>query len=278
MKDSQTSKVIQMSAMEPTTGDPFGYVYAVGVFDPRFPSEGVYQEYLQACAEKTTRNPPEDKVRYEVLKEKPYLAREVEWVFLIDNVDSYQVIPRTPLELQDMVETIAPDPTPDTENLTLLIGVNEPQSSTSNLPVVNATLVYYFDVKEFVDNVPLPSPPPSNVTSYRTEVQKLFDKMIQTAANPGDSHEHRAINYVTFRYPKIYTLTWSLLNPKDGAPKVFSSLTPKKSLMGGDRDLIDLIFTFRDQTMGASANYYLTVDASGQFPFLVSELKPYIKV
>ncbi len=276
---NRQKKVVQMSPMSMgTTGDTFGYVYAVGNFDPRFPTENLYKEYLQVCAQKTKRDPPEDKVRYEVLKENTYIARELDWVFLIDKIDTYHVVPHSPVELMDMIETIAPDSTPGTENLTLLIGANDPQPSGTSLPMVTASLIFYFDVKDFVENVPLPSPLPSQVDKYRTEVQTLFDKMIQTAANPGDIDEHRAINFVTFRYPQIYTLAWSLLNPAQGSPKVFSSLESQSSNMGGDRKLIELIFNYSDQTSGVITQYYLTVDVSGQYPFLVSEIKPYIKV
>ncbi|PTL83704.1 hypothetical protein [Vitiosangium sp. GDMCC 1.1324] len=275
--------VVQYSMLDGS----FGHVYAIGQLLVTFPSRDVEKEYQQLLTPEDMSAPSEAQRLYNVLSrpENVFLAREMAWIFQIQNVATYLLEPRSSVELQALIDAIKPDDPTQTE-YDVIIGAQEPfvgAGGEGSLPLVRVNRLYHFTAKAFVDSVPLPQSfsqlpnGPSKdqtVASFRALVLNIFQDMLQLADNTGDADEHRALNYVSLNYPDIYTVKWSATNPGDSL--AFQGVQVRPSPLGGGRRIMEVIFTYTN-TAGVTSRYYTSVDVTGQFPFLVTKLQPYFE-
>ena len=94
---------------------------------------------------------------------------------------------------------------------------------------------------------------------------------MQIADNAGATDEHRALNYLAVRYPAIYAK----------AAEEFAqnySLTAVDihgSALSGVRKLLDVIFSYTNRNTDVVDKYFVRVDVTDEFPFLVTKLSPY---
>jgi hypothetical protein len=263
-----------LSVIQPSSVDgAFGYVYVIGMLQARFPSPDVEKEFNQIVAGMNTSGKTDADLIYEVLSkaENAYLAREMSWVMVINNMDAFQVEPRSPLELGDMVEAVKPVSGDVVYHV--VTGTQEPLAG-GVLKWIVCNRIFNFKAKEFAANVPKPQ---GAGADFEQSVLDLFDKLQQFTSSPGETVAERAINYVALQYPDIYALAWQLMNPTSGGnPQSFSELDTAKPAMTDGRDLVDLVFSFTDRKTGVVDRYFTTVDVTGQFPFLVNKLQSYL--
>jgi len=269
---------------------PLGYVYAVGAIEARFPSLDVEKELRQVVTDADTRGISESELLYAVLSrgENLYLAREMCWVFQIAGVDTYILQPRSQVELTDLIAAISPNLTDIEWDIVIgLRGGNAPPQMCNGLelPVAMVNQVYSFTMTQFIENVPLPRRPgfdpadpnyKENVKKFREAVAQAFTRMRQLADNAGETDEHRALNYVSLRYPNIYSLSYEKENPGTNPGDPVSSLTGVEVLpsrLAGARQIKDIVFTFTNRSTSVEEKYFTRVDVTGQFPFLVSPLQ-----
>lgn len=258
-----------------------GYVFAIGRIKPFFPALDLEKEYKQLVP----RPPPpalngatEDRILQWVLQENPFLAREMGWVFLIQNVSTYLLDPRSPSELEQFVKSIVPTSTTEV-SYDVIIGVQDPGATLGagdgSVPGVTVNRTYQFTLTDLVNSViaalqaqgvmPLPA---------SAQITRLFDDLLQLADNTGDADEHRALNYASVNYPEIY-VPLSSGGPGAVVTSYFTGVEPRRSPLGGGRAIIDVILSYMNQTSGVVNKRYTAIDVSGQFPFLVTPLQPY---
>jgi hypothetical protein len=284
-RHSAAASVVQCSAIEGS----FGYIYAIGEVQARFPSLDIEKEFLQLLTPDDTKTPGStfEQRLYNVLSrpENLYFAREMAWAFLIEDVGTYMLRPRSDVELGQLIESIKPDPTPGQVQYDVIIGTNEPLAASSEgLPTVTVNRLFHFTVTELVQKVPLPPSIQSMpegasknaaIAQFQLLVSSIFNDMLQLADNTGDADEHRALNYVSLTYPAIYTLSFSLPASVSGGSWTFTGVEVRPSVLGGARRIIDVILRYTDQSAGVVTRYYTSVDVTGQFPFLVTKLQQY---
>lgn len=268
---------------------PFGHVYAIGQLQASFPSKDVEKEYQQLLTPEDQSAATEAQRLYNVLSRPAnvFLAREMAWVFSIQNVATYLLEPRSPVELQAMIDAIKPDD-PTQSEYDVIIGEQAPlvpMGGEGSLPVVRLNRLYHFTARAFVESVPLPSSisqlqngPTKDqaVASFRALVLNIFEDMLQLADNTGDADEHRAVNYVSLNYPDIYAIRWSQGSAATGDTLAFRGVEVRHSPLGGGRRIMDVIFNYTNAA-GVMSRFYTTVDVTGQFPFLVTKLQPYFE-
>lgn len=275
--------VVQMAEYEGT----FGYVYAIGKLRAVFPSKDIEKEYQQLLTPEDMGVATEEQRLYNVLSrpENVFLAREMAWIFEIQDVATYVLQPRSPVELQEMLEAIKPDD-PTQIEYDVIIGTQEPiPGGNSDLPTVVVNRLYHFTAKTFIESISLP---PSiaqmaagpikdqAVASFRALVLAIFQDMLQLADNTGDADEHRALNYVSLNYPDIYALKWQPNSAGSGDTLSFTGVDVRHSPLSSARKIMDVIFSYTNSS-GVTTRYYTAVDVSGQFPFLVTKLQPYFE-
>jgi hypothetical protein len=278
--------VVQYAEREGT----FGYVYAIGRLRAVFPSKDIEKEYQQLLTQEDLRATTEEQRLYNVLSrpENVFLAREMAWIFEIQDVATYVLQPRSSVELQAMLDAIKPDD-PTQLEYDVIIGTQEPLPGVQvDLPAVVVNRLYHFTAKSFAESIPIPSAISGMPTgtakdqataSFRAMVLAIFQDMLQMADNTGDADKHRALNYVSLNYPDIYALKWQPSGPGGASTNDllnFTGVEVRHSPLSNLRKIMEVIFNYMSSS-GVASRYYTTVDVTGQFPFLVTKLQPYFE-
>jgi hypothetical protein len=99
----------------------------------------------------------------------------------------------------------------------------------------------------------------------------LFDRIMQMADNAGATDEHRALNYLAVRYPTIYA------QASQAFERNFSlaAVAVRPSRLSSTRKVADVVFSYTNRQTDVTEKYFVRVDVTEEFPFLVSKLSPY---
>jgi hypothetical protein len=99
----------------------------------------------------------------------------------------------------------------------------------------------------------------------------VLDVILRIADNAGATDEHRALNYLAMRYADIYIKAGQQFD----ADFSLSGVEVKPSAIGGDRDVLNCIFTYTHRQTAFQEKSVVSVDVTEKFPFLVGRLSPY---
>ncbi|MFF3884311.1 hypothetical protein [Streptomyces sp. NPDC001914] len=250
------------------------FVYAVGQLEPRMPSLGIEKEFAQATGRAETANLTDRQALHAVLSDprSRYLAKHLCYVLVIQGIDTYVLRPREQADYDLLVDAVGASPRADDRHV--LIGLRGPVAPPElcnglMLPLVPFDQVYAFDTDSLVAR--LPKPDDIDEESFRSASRELFDRVIQIVDNAGSSDEHRAVNYCAVRYAQIYAHTARAF----AAGLSLTSIETRPSRLGGSRKIEDVIFSFTDRTTDVSEKYFVRIDVTEVFPFLVTKLSPY---
>jgi hypothetical protein len=245
------------------------YVYALGRIVPRLPSLGVEKEFAQATGRAETADLTDRQAFHEVLADprNRYLARHSCYVFTIQGLETYIVRPRDPIDLTSLIEALSADHN-------VLIGVREALAPPHlcdglMLPVVAFDQIYSFDSQELVRA--LPKPDNIDDERFRAAADELFERVIQISDNAGAADQHRALNYLAVRYPSIYAKTAEAF----AADSSLSAIETRTSRLSGGRNIQDVIFSYTSRRTDVTEKFFVRVDVTEEFPFLITKLSPY---
>lgn len=254
-------------------GRPPSYVYALGTIEARFPSLAVDREFAQAVQEGDTASLTDQQVFHKILSQEQnrYLARELCWAFSVEHVDTYVLVPRTDVELGQLIEAIKPA---DGIDVNAVIGTRGPLASPEmcnglQVPVVICDRIYSFEVAEFVKAIP--KPPGMKDAAFENAAQELFLRIMQLADNAGEQDEHRAVNYLALRYPVIYAHVMEMF----AADKKLAGVGVRPSRLSGSRNIVDVVLSFVNRKTDVTEKYFVRLDVTEKWPFLVSKLQPF---
>jgi hypothetical protein len=263
---------------EPAFAEPGPtFVYALGQIEPRFPSLSLEKELAQAVAGSDNAGLTDRQVLKRAISERynRYIARSLCWVFSIEGVETYIVVPRDPADYELLIDAYREDPRRD--DLDLVIGVRggiaEPDLCNGlALPVVIFDQLYSFDRDSLMESVPKPdSVPNKDLAKFRSAAGLMFDELTQLADNAGAIDEHRALNYLTVRYPRLYALTVEQHNRNFS----FTGVDVRTSALSGARSIVDVVFAFTHRDTDIVEKYAVRVDVTHEFPFLLTKMSAY---
>jgi hypothetical protein len=250
------------------------WVYAIGRIEARFPSLSVEKEYAQVLGRGDTTGLTDRQALHSVLAkaENRYLARRLCWVMTIEGLDTYLLYPRDPVDLSLLVEAVRESPSP--VDLDIVIGSQGPIASPDacnglQIPIVVFDQVYSLDRETLVRAIPKPEK--ASAEEFAPAASELFDRIMQMADNAGATDEHRALNYLAVRYPAVYA-TASAAFARNAS---LESIDVQTSALSGARNIVEVVFSFRDRTTDVSDKFFTRVDVTDEFPFLVSKMSPY---
>ena len=253
---------------------PPTYVYALGRIEPRFPKLALEKEFAQVMARMNLAGKNDREVRHAILsaRENHYLARQMCWVFSVEGMDTYILAPREPADLHLLVETIRPRPR--AEDVDIVIGMKGPIASPETckglmVPFVATDQIYSFDVEALVKSIPRPQK--MEEKQFEAAAEELFMRIMQMADNAGATDEHRAFNYLAVRYPAVYATT------AEQFARNFSlaAVEARPSRLSGTRKILDVIFSYVNRDTDVLEKYFVRVDVTEEFPFLVSKMTSY---
>ena len=253
------------------------FIYAVGQVEPRFPSLGVEKEFAQAVGRTDLGGQTQRQALQSALAERPnrYLARQLCWVFTIEGLETYILLPRDPVDLELFIETIRPRPAPG--DLDVIIGERGPIAEPDRcngllLPLVAVDHLYSFERGDLISAIPRPEEvSEADDDQFRATAEELLDSMMQVADNAGATDEHRALNYLAVRYPAIYARAAAAQRTNHSLSRV----EVRPSRLGTARLIVDVVFAYSNRQTDMTEKYFVRVDVTEEFPFLVTKLSPY---
>lgn len=256
----------------------YPYVYALGRIMARFPSIGIEKEFVQATgrAGKETKGLTDQKAFHKVLsqKENRYLVRKLCWVLTIEGIDTYILQPIDPADFDALVEAIRPAPSPI--DIDVIIGVKGPIAPPEMcnglmVPIVAFDQIYSFDRNSFIEALKEKRPENISEEEFTSAAEELLDRILQMADNAGATDEHRALNYLAVRYDTIYAKTAEM----HGKNFSLTEVEVRPSTLSGVRKIVDVIFSYTQRETDFTEKFFVRVDVTEEFPFLVTKLSPY---
>lgn len=253
---------------------PSSWIYAIGNIEARFPSISVEKEFAQVAGRNKTAGLTDRQTLHTVLSktENRYLARQLCFVLMIEGLENYLLRPRDSADFSLLVEAIRPQPSP--LDLDVVIGIKGPIAAPEMcnglmVPLVIFDQIYSFDRDALIKSIPKPEKTPAK--EFTPAAEELFDRLVQMADNAGDTDENRALNYCAVRYPAIYAkaVEQFALNSS------LTAVSVQASALGGTRKLLDVIFSYTHRSTDVVDKWFVRVDVTDEFPFLITKLSPY---
>jgi len=235
------------------------------------------KEFAQATGQAETVGLTDRQATYSVLSDRAnrYLVRQICFVLTIEGLETYILEPRDPGDFELLVEAVRP--APRATDVDVVIGTKGPIASAEvcnglTVPIVGFDQLYSFDVDSLVGNIPRPDNLPEDQQErFGATAEELFYRIMQIADNAGATDEHRALNYLAVRYDRIYALTAE----RFGANFSLSGVEVRPSRLSGTRKIVDVIFSYTHRETDVNEKYFVRVDITEEFPFLVTRMSPF---
>jgi hypothetical protein len=250
------------------------YVYAIGRVESRFPNLAAEKEFAQATGRADTAGKTDQQAFHAVLsrRESRYLVRQLCWVLTIQGLETYLLQPRDPADIDLLVDAIRPTPAPGDIDVVIGMrgGISPPELCNGLIvPVVIFDQIYSFDRDSLIKAVPKPE----NMTpkQFTPAAEELFGRIMQITDNAGATDEHRALNYLAMRYPAIYAKAAEQF----GRDSSLTGVEVRTSPLSGTRNIADVIFSYTNRNTDFVEKFFVRVDVTEEFPFLVTKMAPY---
>ena len=250
------------------------FVYALGRVEPRFPRISVEKELAQAGRAATTSGLTDRQTLRKILSERSnrYLVRQLCWVFSVADQDTFIVVPRDPLDWDLLVAALRSEPSPG--DLDALIGVRSgiappDMCNGLTLPIVAFDQLYPFDRDSLIKA--MHAPEKVSAKEFQAASAELLGRILQMTDNTGVSSTHRALNYLAVRYPAIYTTTAEAFSRNSS----LSGVRVAPSGLSSSREIVNVIFSYNRRDNDVVERFFVRVDVTDEFPFLVTKLSPY---
>jgi PatG C-terminal len=252
----------------------FRYIYAIGKIDWRFPKQSVEKEFAQALGRTETAGLTDRQAMHTALSQRQnrYLLRQLCWVFTIEGLETYLVQPRDPMDFDLLLEAARPATSP--LDIDVIIGIKgsiAPPEICNGLmlPIVAFTQIYSFDRNALIQSIPRPET--IAIEQFTQACEELLERMMQMADNAGETDEHRALNYLVVRYPAIYATAAEAF----GRSCSLRAIDVRTSRLSSIRKIMDVIFVFTNRNTDVSDKFFVRVDVTEEFPFLVTKMASY---
>lgn len=261
------------------TGLDRSFVYAIGRIHPVFPSRGLEREYQQIVAGTEIKEAAtEAEVMHSVLSraQYQYLTRKLWWTFSVEGIDTYVLAIRHQADLHVLIESLRAARRP--RDVDVLIGTRDGIASrhvghAGHLPLVMVDHAYSFDTASLLHRLESSRPGSSSDKRHSLSAEELFDRVVQLADNAGNSDEHRALNYLAVRYDGIYHKTADAYVRN----MTLAGVEVRPSRLSGTRNIVDVILKFADRMTLGEERWFVRVDVTDQFPFVVTPLTQYFE-
>jgi hypothetical protein len=250
------------------------YVYAIGRIEPRFPRLSVEKELAQVTGRADTVGLSDRQALQRVLSERQnrYLARQLCWVLTVEGLETYLLYPRDLSDWDLLIEAVRATPSP--MDLDVVIGARgqiAPPELCNGLmvPIVAFDQIYSFDRDALIKQIPRPEKFPEE--EFAPAAADLFDRIMQLTDNAGGTDEHRALNYLAVRYPAIYANAAEAF----GRNSSLTAVETRSSPLSGTRKIVEVIFAYTNRNTDVTEKFFVRVDVTEEFPFLITKMAPY---
>ncbi len=248
------------------------FVYVLGQVEARFPNRSIEKEFVQIIERSKSANLDHQQAFHSVLSqpENRYLARKLSWILTMEGVPIYILLPTGPEDLNILLEAIRPPACPLDRQV--VVGrkgpVAPPEMCGLEVPMVLVDHLYSLEYNDFIKSIRSES-----VTDekFKAIARETFLRMMQLADNIGSTDKHRALNYLSVRYPAIYVKAAEELERNF----LLTSVNAIFSRLSDNRKIVSVIQSFTNKETGAVEKYFVRVDLTEEFPFIVTKMAPY---
>jgi hypothetical protein len=249
-------------------------VYTIGRVEWRFPNACTAKEFAQATGRVETTSLTDRQAIHTLLSQRQnhHLVRQLCWILTIEGLETYILVPRDPADYDLLLE--AASPMHSSADLDVVIGIRGPIASPEMcnglmVPIVVFDQIYSFDRTILIQS----SPRPETLTAeqFTPATEELFDRIMQMADNTGATDEHRALNYCAIRYSAIYAMATEAYDRNC----LLTSLEARLSQSSNTRKIVKVIFCFTNRDTDITEKYFVRVDVTEKFPFLLTKMSPY---
>lgn len=269
-----TSEAPCPTCAEGAVSMPLSFIYAIGRVEPRFPRISVEKEFAQAVGRADTAGLTDRELLHKILSERQnrYLARQLCWILTIEGMETYILQPRDQADVDLLVEALRPSPRPT--DVDVVIGIRGPIAPAERcnglmVPMVVFSQLYSFDVDSLIKSIPRPEETPEE--EFAKAAEELFMRIMQMTDNAGAMDEHRALNYLAVRYPTIYAKAAE----EFGRDSSLTAVDVRPSSLSATRRIVEVILCFTNRGTDFTEKFFVRVDVTDEFPFLVTKLSPY---
>ena len=248
------------------------YVYVLGQIEARFPNRSIEKGYVQILERSKSANFEHQQAFYSVLSqpENRYLARKLSWILTMEGVPIYILLPTGPEDLVVLLEAIRPPACPLDRQV--VVGrkgpVAPPEMCGLEVPMVLVDQLYSLEYGDFIKTI---SPESISDERFKAAAEDMFRRMMQMADNTGSTDKHRALNYLSVRYLAIYSTAAEKLENSFS----LTSAEAIPSRLSDSRKIISVVFSFTNRETGIMEKYFVRVDVTEEFPFIVTKMAPY---
>jgi hypothetical protein len=264
------------SPLQPSGHAQHDYVYALGRIEARFPLLSIEKEFAQAVARSEMTGRTDRETFYSVLShpDNHYLARHLCWVMTIETLETYVLLPRDRTQLDQLVESQRP--ARSAMDVDCVVGTRGPLAppETCNgltLPVLAFDQIYSFDRASLMKAIPRPHSIPEK--DFGAAAIEVFERIMRMTDNAGASDEHRALNYLAVRYDAVYAKTAEQF-ARDYS---LTGIEVHPSALGRPRKIMEVVFSYRNRRTDYSEKFFVRVDVTEEFPFLVTKLAAFLE-
>jgi len=250
------------------------YVYAIGRVEARFPNLAAEKEFAQATGRTDTAGKTDQQTFHAVLskRENRYLMRQLCWVLSIQGLETYLLRPRDPADIDLLVEALRPAPSPN--DIDVVIGLRGPIAPPAMcnglmVPIVAFDQIYSFDRGALIKAIPKPEK--TTAAQFGPAAEELFNRIMQMTDNAGAAPEHRALNYLAMRYPAIYAKAAE----EFGRDFSLTGVEVRPSPLSSTRNTVEVIFAYTNRNTDFTEKFFMRVDVTEEFPFLVTRMSSY---
>jgi len=248
------------------------FVYVLGQIEARFPNRSIEKEYVQIIERSKSANLDHQQAFHSVLSqpENRYLARKLSWILTKEGVPIYILLPTGPEDLVVLLEAIRPPACPLDRQV--VVGrkgpVAPPEMCGQEVPMVLVDHLYSLEYNNFMKSI---HPELVADEKFKAAALELFRRMMQIADNTGSTEKHRALNYLAVRYLAIYSTAAEKLENSFS----LTSAEAIPSRLSDSRKIISVVFSFTNRETGIMEKYFVRVDVTEEFPFIVTKMAPY---
>jgi hypothetical protein len=254
----------------------FGFVFAIGRVETAFPNLSVEREFAQATGQEDVSGLTDREAMVSVLTSggNRYLARQVCWLLSIERLPTYILQPSDPRDFELLLEALRS--TPSSDDMDVIVGVRgqtaPPEMCNGlELPIVAFEQLYSFRREELIAAIPRTED--VDREKFTNTANELLTNIMQIADNAGSTDADRALNYLAVRYPRIYATASEMHNRNMS----LTAIETRPSRLALTESIIDVIFTFTHRETDVPERFFVRVNVSSMFPFLVSKLAPYFE-
>ncbi len=198
--------------------------------------------------------------------------RQLCWVLTVQGLETYLLVPRDPTQIDLLVDAIRPASSP--MDIDVVIGLRGPVASPEMcnglmIPMVGVDQIYSFNRDALIKAIPKPQK--TTAAQFSAASEELFGRIMLLTDNAGATDDHRALNYLSMRYPAIYA------KAAEEFANDFSltGVDVRPSPLSSTRNMVDVIFSYTNRNTDFTEKFFVRVDVTEEFPFLVTKMSPY---